>query len=144
MALTLRATADCSAAGAICAVDGRSLSNTVSATVTGPPGLTVADARVEEGATAVLAFAVSLDRAASGPVTVDYRTIDGTAKAGEDYTRASGTLTLQAGETSKTVEVAVPDDAHDEGEETLTLRLSNPSGRTWPTGRRRGRSRTRT
>ena len=81
MALTLRATADCSAAGAICAVDGRSLSNTVSATVTGPPGLTVADARVEEGATAVLAFAVSLDRAASGPVTVDYRTIDGTAKA---------------------------------------------------------------
>ena len=43
------------------------------------------------------------------------------------YTAASGTLTFQAGESSKTVEVAVLDDAHDEGEETLTLTLSNPS-----------------
>ena len=41
---------------------------------------------------------------------------------------ASGTLTVGAGERSTTIEVAVLDDAHDEGEETLTLRLSNPSG----------------
>ena len=39
-------------------------------------------------------------------------------------------LSFQAGESSRTVEVAVLDDAHDEGEETLTLRLSNAfSGR---------------
>ena len=44
-----------------------------------------------------------------------------------DYTAANGTLTFEAGESSKTVEVAVLDDSHDEGEETMTLRLSNPS-----------------
>ena len=38
-----------------------------------------------------------------------------------DYTAASGTLTFQAGESSKTIEVAVLDDDHDEGEKTLTL-----------------------
>ncbi len=90
------------------------------------PGLSVADAEVEEGAGATLAFAVTLSRAASGTVTVDYATSDGTATA--DYTQASGTLVFAAGETEKTVSVAVLDDAHDEGSETLTLTLSNASG----------------
>ena len=88
----------------------------------------LADARVDEGAGAVLAFAVTLSRAASGVVTVDYATTDGSAHAGDDYTAASGTLTFQTGESSQTIEVAVLDDAHDEGEETLTLTLSNAAG----------------
>ena len=53
---------------------------------------------------------------------------DGTATAGADYTAASGTLTFQAGETEKTVEVTVLDDAHDDGQETLELTLSNATG----------------
>ena len=118
----------CDAAGAVCTADGRRLSGAVALTVPGPAALSVADARVREGADATLAFAVSLSRAASGPVTVDYATSDGTAEAGSDYTAASGTLDFTAGETSKTVSVAVLDDAHDEGEETLTLVLSNPTG----------------
>ena len=95
------------------------------------PALSVADARADEGANAAVAFEVSLDRAfttAGHSVTVDYATADGTAKAGEDYTAASGTLTFAAGETAKTVSVAVLDDAVDEGEETFTLRLSNATG----------------
>ncbi|MDE0652235.1 MAG: fibronectin type III domain-containing protein [bacterium] len=128
VAVTLQAAGSCPASDAVCAADGRGLSNSVSARVTGPPGLSVADARVEEAAGAVLEFAVRLDRAASGPVTVDYRTMDGSAKAGEDYDAASGTLTFAAGETSRSVRVTVRDDEHDEGEETLALRLSNPSG----------------
>ena len=76
----------------------------------------------------MLAFVVTLSRAASAALTVDYATADGSAHAGDDYRAASGTLTFGAGERSKTIEVAVLDDAHDEGEETLTLRLSNPSG----------------
>ena len=121
-------TTDCGASGAICTGDGRGLSHALSATVAGPVGVTVADARVEEGANAVLAFAVTLSRAASAALTVDYATVDGSAHAGDDYTAARGTLTFRAGESSKTIEVAVLDDAHDEGEETLTLRLSNASG----------------
>ena len=95
------------------------------------PLISVADARAEEGAGAKVAFEVSLSRAftrAEHAVTVDYATTDGAAKAGEDYTATSGTLTFAAGETAKTVNVAVLDDAVDEGEETFVLRLSNATG----------------
>ena len=94
----------------------------------GAPTLAVVDARVHEAADATLDFAVSLSRAASGTVTVDYATSDGSATAGADYTAASGTLTFAAGETEKTVSVPVLDDSIDEGEETFTLRLSNATG----------------
>ena len=128
--ITLPAGRECGVSGAICTKGEprRQLTNNPSATVAGPVGIAVADARVEEGAGAVLAFAVTLSRAASGTLTVDYATSDGTATAGTDYTAVSGTLTFTAGESSKTIEVTVLDDSHDEGEETLTLRLSDPSG----------------
>ena len=115
-------------AGSVETSDGRGLESAVSATVAGPVGISVADARVDEAAGAVLAFAVTLSRTASGTVTVDYATSNSTATAGADYTATSGTLTFEAGGTEKTIEVAVLDDSHDEGEETLTLRLSNASG----------------
>ena len=126
--VTLAAGAACDSPAAVCTKDGRALSNTISATVRGPVGISVADAHVEEDAGAVLAFAVTLSRAASRALTVDYATSDGSAQAGVDYTAASGTLTFQAGESSRTIEVEVLDDAHDEGEETLTLTLSSASG----------------
>ena len=126
--VTLAAGAACGTPAAVCTKDGRALSNTISATVRGPVGISVADAHVEEDAGAVLAFAVTLSRAASRALTVDYATSDGSAQAGVDYTAASGTLTFQTGESSQTITVAVLDDAHDEGEETLTLTLSNVSG----------------
>ena len=128
--ITLPAGRECGVSGAICTKGEprRQLTNSPSATVAGPVGIAVADARVEEGADAVLVFAVTLSRAASGTLTVNYATSDGTATAGTDYTAASGTLTFTAGESSKTIEVTVLDDSHDEGEETLTLRLSDPSG----------------
>ena len=99
-----------------------------SATVRGPARIRVADARAKEGKDASLDFAVTLSRAATGPVSVDYATKDGTAAAGADYTAASGTLTFAAGETAKTVSVALLDDSIDEGKETFTLELSNPQG----------------
>ena len=63
-----------------------------------------------------------------GTVTVQYETRNGTAVADSDYVATSGTLTFEAGETRKTVEVEVMADRHDEGEETLTLVLSNATG----------------
>ena len=125
--IVLPETTDCAAAGAICATEGRKLSNESRARVEGPPGLSVADAEVEEGADATLEFAVKLSRAASGTVTVDYATSDVTAEAGLDYEQTEGTLTFEPDETRKWIEVRVLDDDHDEGVETMTLTLSNPS-----------------
>ena len=128
MTLTLPAVTDCAAASAICTHDGRKLSGTVTASVRGPVAVSVADARASEGADAAVAFAVTLNRAASGEVTVDYATRDGTATAGEDYTATRGTLTFAVGDTGKTVEVPILDDALDEGEETFTLKLTGARG----------------
>ncbi len=97
-----------------------------------------------EGSDAAVVFTVSLDRAASGTVTVDYATADGAgswastapARAGADYTATSGTLTFAAGETSKSVSVPILDDAIDEGTEYFLLRFSNPQGATLAAGER--------
>ncbi|HEY0101807.1 MAG TPA: S8 family serine peptidase, partial [Pyrinomonadaceae bacterium] len=64
----------------------------------------------------------------SGIVSVDYATTDETASASSDYNAASGTLTFNGGETTKTFSVQILEDALAEGRETLGLRLSNPNG----------------
>ena len=95
---------------------------------TEPVKVSVADARVSEAPGATLDFAVTLSGAAPGPVTVDYRTADANAKAGEDYTARQGRLTFWPGERRKTVRVTVLDDAHDEGNEKMALVLYRASG----------------
>ena len=94
------------------------------------PGLSVADAQVNEAAGAPLRFGVTLDAPAESTVSVRYRTSDGTAQAGADYLAAHGAVRFARGETAKTVEVAVLPDDHDEGSETMTLTLSGPYGAT--------------
>ena len=126
--VTLPATADCAAAGAVCTADGRRLETALTHAVPGPVTVSVADARAKEGEDATLDFAVTLSRAAAGEVTVSYATRDGTAKKGRDYRLAKGTLVFAAGETAKTVPVAILDDAVDEGEETLRLVLKKATG----------------
>jgi uncharacterized delta-60 repeat protein len=61
-------------------------------------------------------------------VTVDYSTSDGTAGAGVDYTNQTSTLTFAAGETNKTFSIPIIDDILVEGDETINLTLSNPTG----------------
>ena len=70
--IELPETTNCNATGAICTADDRPLSHALSAAVAGPVGISVADARVDEGTGAVLAFAVTLSRAASRTVTVEH------------------------------------------------------------------------
>ena len=94
------------------------------------PGLSVADAQVNEAAGAPLRFRVTLDVPAESTVSVRYRTSDGTAQAGADYLAAHGAVRFARGETAKTVEIAVLPDDHDEGSETMTLTLSGPYGAT--------------
>lgn len=64
----------------------------------------------------------------SGAVSVSFATANGTAKAGSDYKAASQTVSFASGESSKTVSVPVIDDKKKEGNETVSLALSAPSG----------------
>jgi len=63
-----------------------------------------------------------------GKVTVDYCLCDGTAKRGQDYQGHSGTITFADGETSKTIQLRILDDAVAEGTESFTITLKNPAG----------------
>ncbi len=128
--ITLLAGRACAVSGAICTKgeNRRKLTNAPSTTVRGPVAVSVADARAREGSDETIDFAVTLSRAASATVAVAYATADGSATAGSDYTAHKGQLSFAPGETAKTVRVPVLDDAHDEGEETLSLRLSAASG----------------
>ena len=126
----------CSDSGAVCTAADEVLANRIDRTIEGPPGLSVADARVHESvANATVDFAVTLSRASQETVTVAYATSDGPppngATAEHDYEPRSGTLTFEVGETAKTVSVPVIADDHDENEETLILTLSNPTGGAW-------------
>ena len=61
----------------------------------------------------------------AGNLSVDYATANGTAIAGQDYTSTSGTLIFSAGETSKTFQIPILDDATTESEENFTVTLRN-------------------
>ena len=98
------------------------------APVAAGPGLSVADAQVNESAGVPLRFRVTLDAPAQSAVSVRYRTADGSARAVADYAPAHGAVRFAPGETAKTVAVAVVKDTHDEGSETMTLTLYRPSG----------------
>ncbi len=65
---------------------------------------------------------------ASNPASVDFSTQDGTATAGEDYTATSGTLNFAPGETTRPIVLTIRNDTVIEGDETVILTLSNPSG----------------
>ncbi len=91
------------------------------------PGLSISDASAAEG-TSRLAFEVELGGPTDVPVSVSYATSDGTAVAGEDYEAASGSLTIAAGATRKTIRVAPLDDDREEPTETFVVTLSAPAG----------------
>jgi hypothetical protein len=73
---------------------------------------------------------VNLSGASTQTITVNYATSDGSATAGSDYTAASGTLTFNPGDTSKTFNVTILNDAISEGAETVNLTLSSPGNAT--------------
>ena len=63
-----------------------------------------------------------------GPITVDYATADGTAKAGLDYTAVSGTLNFPEGTFSQTITIPILSDKVFEGPEQFSIALSNATG----------------
>jgi hypothetical protein len=74
-----------------------------------------------------LTVTVTRDGDTSGAASVDYATVDGTATQKGDYIIARGTLVFNAGETSKSFDVFIVDDAYVETDETFGIILTNPS-----------------
>ena len=83
----------------------------------------------ENGGSALIT--VTRSGGSSGAVGVIYATGNGTAIAGSDYTAVSGTLSWPDGDTSnKTFSIPIINDSSYEGDETVNLMLSNPTGGT--------------
>lgn len=91
------------------------------------PRITIGDRNVTEGHTGAVnaVFTVTLSRPIDQAATVDFATSNGSA-AGSDFQAASGTLTFNPGETSKTITVLVNGDRLAEANETFQLSLSSP------------------
>ena len=64
----------------------------------------------------------------TGTSTVDYAVSGGTATAGSDYTSVSGTLTFAPGQSTRSITLHVIDDSEVEPDETVIIKLSNPTG----------------
>lgn len=94
-----------------------------------PASVAIAENGGVHGASVVLTTANGLPTAS--PVSVNYTTSTGTAGA-SDYSLATGVLTWPAGtlsgDTSRTINVAITNDAVDELNESFSIALSNPSG----------------
>ena len=99
------------------------------------PAITISDVSATEGnsGTKAFVFTVSLSAASASAVTVRYATASNTATSNgsnRDFTSTSGTLTIPAGATSRTISVTVRGDTRIESTETFFLNLSNAVGAT--------------
>jgi len=90
------------------------------------PSVSINDVTVTEGNTGSLSatFTVSLSAAYGSPITVHYATADGSATAGSDYSAGSGDVIFAAGQTTRTITVAVLGDRLPEPTETFVVNLT--------------------
>ena len=95
-------------------------------------GFSAASASVAEGRAATLT--VSLSGTVSAPVTVKWKTADGTAGSADYTAQAATALTIAAGATAKTVTVRTAQDLLAEGGETFTASLETDSANPLPAG----------
>ena len=96
-----------------------------------PPTVTVADGTATEGDK--VEFTVTLSALSGLDVEVDYATTETdpqSAVSGTDFTAASGTLEIEAGNRTGTIEVQTTEDDASESAETFTLTISNPDNAT--------------
>ncbi|MCB1347487.1 MAG: sodium:calcium exchanger [Maritimibacter sp.] len=71
-------------------------------------------------------FTVEISEPSDTAITLDYSTFNGTAKAGKDYIKATGSITFAPGQTKAFVEVTVLSDIVKEGTETFGLSITPP------------------
>ena len=132
--VTLRGNRPCSEEGALCSGSGGQLDGSPALTLstdTQPPdlgslpSLSIADTSGTEDS-ANLAFDVSLSKAVSATVAVDFRTVSGgTATANADYREANYRILFSAGETVQPGSVALIEDAAADAGETVNVEIIN-------------------
>jgi hypothetical protein len=105
------------------------------------PKISITGVSKNEGnsGTTLFRFAVTLSGAYDQTVTVNYRTVDGTARAGTDYQAKNGTLTFNPGDTVKYIDVLVYGETSKEESEYFSIQLTGASGNAllyyeWATG----------
>jgi hypothetical protein len=95
------------------------------------PRISISDVYQKEGRrgqTTLFTFTVALSAAYDQPVTVSYKTTDGTATtSGNDYVAQTGTITFLPGETSKTITIVVIGDTKREADERFYVDLYDNS-----------------
>lgn len=97
-------------------------------TVKAAPTVSINDVNISEGnsGTTNLVFTVTLSATSAATVSVDYATADGTAQTSDnDYQSASGTVTFNPGEQTKTITVVIKGDQKTENDETVFVNLNN-------------------
>jgi hypothetical protein len=78
----------------------------------------------KKGQTTSFTFTVTLSAAYDQPVTMSFKTTDGTAKTSDnDYVAKTGTITFAPGQTSKTITIVVNGDSKREADEVFYLDL---------------------
>ena len=94
-----------------------------------PPTLAIGDGQVSEGdsGTRDATFTVRLSRVATVPVSVSFRTADGSAVAPGDYTASAGRLTFAPGELEQAIRIPVVGDREREATEGFSVSLSDPT-----------------
>jgi chitinase len=92
------------------------------------PEISLGDTAVAEGAagTRAASFVVTLSAPSGLDTSVDFATSDGTAIAPDDYSSATGTLLIPAGDTFALILVSVQGDLSNEDADTILLDLTNP------------------
>ena len=91
------------------------------------PTVSIADASSNEGDD--VDFVVSVSPVQSSAIALDYHTADGTAIAHsdvDDYTAASGQVTIPAGSSSATITISTTEDSDIEIDDEFTVTISNP------------------
>ena len=91
------------------------------------PGLSINDIRLTEDAGQAV-FTVTLSEISATPVTVNARTMDGSALAPADYTSTTGLVTFPSGTLTQSFRVPVVNDDIAEPDETFTVQLASASG----------------
>ncbi|MBT9315774.1 Calx-beta domain-containing protein [Leptothoe spongobia] len=90
--------------------------------------ISIGDNTVTENREDVARLDVTLSDPVSSIVTVDFKTVDNSAKEGSDYLTTTGTITFQPGETSQTIDnIFMLGDDIPEPTETFGVELFNPS-----------------